>query len=245
MFSENYKYELAVIAPTRNESENIKPFLERLTKTLSGIRYQVVFVDDSSDNTPHIIKKFCQDNIFLIHRPPEERNGLGNAVVRGFKEAKDCRYLAALNVDLQHPPEILKKLYDQALISGADLVLPSRFIKGGGAEGLANPYRQLVAWGFRTGVRLIFWSRLKHVTDPASGMYLLKRQVIKDVELKPIGFKILLEILIKGRWSRTSEIPYVFEKRLSGVSKAKFSRGIDFLQHLWKLFIYFYFTPRH
>ena len=64
----SYKYDLAVIAPTRNESDNIKPFLERLTKAFSGIRHKVVFIDDSSDNTPEVIKKFSKERqeIFCI-----------------------------------------------------------------------------------------------------------------------------------------------------------------------------------
>jgi len=233
-----------VIAPTRNESDNIKPFLERLTKAFSGIRHKVVFIDDSSDNTPEVIKKFSKENIVLVHRPPEERNGLGNAVVRGFKEAEDSKYLSAINVDLQHPPEILRKLYDEALRTGADIALPTRFTKGGSTGGLAGPYRKLVAWAFRFGVRLIFWPRLKRVTDPASGMYLFKREVIEGADLKPIGFKILLEILIKGKWSTSTEVPYVFEKRLSGESKAKFGRGLDFLRHLAGLVSFYYFGAK-
>lgn len=232
--------DLAVIAPTKNEAGNIEPFLKRLRAALSGLNYKIIFVDDSKDETPKVIEKLLGTDAVLVRRTPEERNGLGNAVVRGFKEAKDARHLSALNVDLQHPPEVIRRLYDKAIETGADMVLPSRYIGGGSSEGLNKWYRHLFSALVRYFVRALFIFKLGRVTDPGSGMYLLKREVIEGVDLKPIGYKILLEMLIKGKWSKIVEVSYVFEKRFSGQSKLTFGRAVDFGRHLLKLLTYNY-----
>src|SRR5215216_2387194 len=114
-------FAISVIIPTRNEARNIKPLLSRIEKATSGISTEVVFVDDSSDDTPQVIRNL-QDQfslqITLIARPPDRRNnGLGGAVVEGFRSAS-AAWVCVMDADLQHPPELIPKLFEHTKQSG-------------------------------------------------------------------------------------------------------------------------------
>jgi dolichol-phosphate mannosyltransferase len=103
---------LSIIVPTRNEAGNIDPLLTRLERALDDIAFEVIFVDDSTDNTPEIIRdrgSKCAFEVSVIARPPERRNGLGMAVVEGMKIAR-ADWMVVMDGDLQHPPEVIKEL---------------------------------------------------------------------------------------------------------------------------------------
>src|SRR5918911_830693 len=127
-------YDLSMVIPTRNEAGNIEPLLMRIHQALKGISAEVVFVDDSTDETPEVIRKLQEWfplPIKLIHRPKEERkNGLGGAVVEGFK-ATQGKWMCVMDADLQHPPEMIPRLLREAQKSGADVVMGSRLAVGG------------------------------------------------------------------------------------------------------------------
>src|ERR1043166_903166 len=104
-------YEVSLVIPTRNEAGNIEPLLMRVHQAMKGVPTEVLFVDDSTDETPEVIAKL-QDwfplHITLIHRPAERRkNGLGGAVVEGFQQAQGT-WVCVMDADLQHPPEMLQ-----------------------------------------------------------------------------------------------------------------------------------------
>ncbi len=107
-------YDISLVIPTRNEAGNIEPLLMRIHQAVKGIATEVVFVDDSTDNTPEVIRKLQEWfplPIKLIHRPKEMRkNGLGGAVVEGFK-ATQAKWMCVMDADLQHPPEMIPRLY--------------------------------------------------------------------------------------------------------------------------------------
>src|SRR5215211_8615624 len=122
-------YDISLVIPTRNEAGNIEPLLMRVHQAVKGIATEVVFVDDSTDNTPEVIAKL-QDwfplPIKLIHRPKELRkNGLGGAVVEGFR-ASQGTWMCVMDADLQHPPEMIPQLLRHAQKSGSDIVVGSR-----------------------------------------------------------------------------------------------------------------------
>src|SRR4026209_2579847 len=106
-------YDVSMVIPTRNEAGNIEPLLMRIHQAMKGIAAEVVFVDDSSDETPEVIGKLQEWfplPIKLIHRPKEARkNGLGGAVVEGFK-ATQGTWMCVMDADLQHPPEMIPRL---------------------------------------------------------------------------------------------------------------------------------------
>ena len=133
---------ISVVVPTYNESENVGNLTNQIDYALRGIDYEVIFVDDSTDNTPDAIKKVMEENpnVRMEHRETEK--GLATAVLEGFKLAKGD-YIAVMDADLQHPPAILRSMY-AVMETAVDFCVPSRFIPGG-CDGGLGPYRKLVS----------------------------------------------------------------------------------------------------
>src|SRR5215213_8645367 len=233
----NSTYDLSMVIPTRNEAGNIEPLLMRIHQAVKGIAVEVVFVDDSTDETPNVIRKL-QDwfplPIKLIHRPKEERkNGLGGAVVEGFK-ATQGTWMGVMDADLQHPPEMIPQLLRHAQKSGSDIVVGSRLAPGGDSSSLGFT-RNLISHVFAWTTRLAFPQRLWNVTDPLTGFFLTKRASVHPDGLKPDGFKILLEILVSHPQLKVSEVPIQFGHRNAGESKASLSETIKFFRGLYRL----------
>ena len=120
---------LSVVIPTFNESKNIRNLVAQIDVALKGVDYEIVFVDDSKDNTPDVIMEVAKEypQVRMEHR--KNGTGLATAVLDGFKLAKG-EYMACMDADLQHPPIVLKYMY-RAMESGADFCIPSRLIPGG------------------------------------------------------------------------------------------------------------------
>src|SRR5512143_1718758 len=230
-------YEITLVIPTRNEAGNIEPLLMRIHQALKGVPTEVVFVDDSTDETPEVIGKlqsWFPLHISLIHRPKEQRkNGLGGAVVEGFKSAR-ATWVCVMDADLQHPPEMIPRLLRQAQKTGADVVMGSRLAPGGDASSLGFK-RMLISQVFALTTRITFPQRLRTVTDPLTGFFLTRRAALKAEELKPDGFKILLEILVSHPHLKVSEVPIQFGYRNAGESKASVSETIKFFRGLFRL----------
>jgi len=226
---------LSVVVPTRNEEQNVRVLVERIAKNLDGVNYEIVFVDDSTDQTPNIIEELMRNygNIWLIHRQDEERKGgLATAVVRGF-EAAEGRYICRIDSDGQHPPEAIGELLQKALETEADIVIASRYIQGGSNAGLDGLVRKLVSKGSRWLAQIIF-SETRGISDLGE-LYFFKREVIEGVNLHPGSFKIILSLLVQGKWKTIAEVPYSFQKRHAGRSKASFKQGLIYLRHIFQL----------
>ena len=230
-------YDLSMVIPTRNEAGNIEPLLMRIHQALKGISAEVVFVDDSTDETPEVIRKLQEWfplPIKLIHRPKEERkNGLGGAVVEGF-QATQGSWMGVMDADLQHPPEMIPRLLRQAQKSGSDIVMGSRLAPGGDSSSLGFT-RNLISHVFALTTRMAFPQRLWNVTDPLTGFFLTRRGALKVEDLKPDGFKILLEILVSHPHLKVSEVPIQFGHRHAGESKASLKETIKFFRGLYRL----------
>ncbi|WP_172631819.1 glycosyltransferase [Dictyobacter arantiisoli] len=239
----NDLYDLTVVTPTRNERDNVRPLLQILKDALAGVRVEVIFVDDSDDDTPAVIQNITQIlgtptfHIRVEHRAkgPARAGGLATAVDLGLRSAR-ARYVAVIDADLQHPPAQLRIFYDEAVKQDVDLILASRYIKGGSTGGLDGVSRLLFSIGLKTTAKILFPDHLAGVSDPLGGFFLLRRSLLNDVVLRPIGYKILLEILVRCQWNSLVEVPYHFQQREHGQSKADFKQGITALQHMWRLF---------
>ncbi len=235
-------YDLTVVIPTRNERDNIMPLLHALREALDAMRVEIIFVDDSDDDTQLIIKdasvamETSMFHVHLEHRQPgiARAGGLATAVVHGMDRAQ-AEYVAVIDADLQHPPEQLRVFYDQAVAQNADLVLASRYIKGGSYRGLAGVGRRFISVGLKWTAKLLFPEHLLRISDPLGGFFLLRRSLLADVSLRPIGYKILLEILIRCQWRQVLEVPYHFRTRAHGQSKANMQQGLLALQHMQRL----------
>ena len=230
-------YDLSMVIPTRNEAGNIEPLLMRIHQALKGISAEVVFVDDSTDGTPDVIRKLQEWfplPIKLIHRPQEARqNGLGGAVVEGFK-ATQGTWMGVMDADLQHPPEMIPRLLRQAQKNGSDIVIGSRLAPGGDSSSLGVT-RNLISHVFAWTTRIAFPQRLWNVSDPLTGFFLTKRAALKVDDLKPDGFKILLEILVSHPHLKVSEVPIQFGHRNAGESKASVKETVKFFRGLYRL----------
>ncbi|MCR4690461.1 MAG: polyprenol monophosphomannose synthase [Lachnospiraceae bacterium] len=222
---------VSIVIPTCNEKENIEPLIREIDDALRDIDHEVIFVDDSTDDTTRIIDKIARQkaHVKYIHR--KGKKGLASAVVLGFQMAKG-EYLACMDGDLQHPPKILLPMY-AAMEAGADLCLPSRFIKGGRDGGL-NPCRKLISVTAGMIGKLLV-KALRPVSDPTGGLFMARRSVVESANLKPVGWKILAEILATARYARIIEIPYAFAGRNAGSSKMSSKAALQYLQQCLSL----------
>jgi dolichol-phosphate mannosyltransferase len=229
---------LSIVVPTRNEAANVYALLERIQQATSQLRLEVIFVDDSSDNTPSVIQEASEHFPFpvrLIARPPERRNGLGKAVVEGLQAAQS-EWVCVMDGDLQHPPEVIPQLLDHALNTDSGLVAASRLTKGGGTAGLSLR-RKFISYGLAFVSSLVFPKRMRQITDPLTGFFIVRRNAISTERLQPEGFKILLEILVRSPQLSVSEVPFEFGKRHAGESKANSHEVVLLFRQMLRLYL--------
>jgi dolichol-phosphate mannosyltransferase len=226
---------LSVVVPTYNEAANIGPFLEVLRAGLdsaAGGDYEVIVVDDESpDGTGEVAAAISIDwpNLRVVRRAGER--GLASAVVRGWQTA--CGdVLASINADFQHPPSILPEMLRK--IENADLVVATRYAEEGSVGRFPLHRQFLSALARRVGVFLVP-KVFRRVTDPLSGCYMLRRQAIEDIELRPTGFKTLIEILARGRVANVVEHGYTMQRRRSGRSNVRLRHWFEYLMQLGRI----------
>lgn len=226
--------QLALVVPTLREAGNIRVVLDRIRQSLDpvGIAYEILVVDDdSNDGTEAIVQEISRADprVRLLIRKGER--GLGGAVLYGWKHA-DAEVLGVIDADLQHPPELLPRLW-AAVAAGSDVVLASRYAPQGGLENW-HPARHLLS-------RMAIWltyplqKREIYVQDPMAGFFMVRRSCLEGIELHNRGFKILLEILVRGKVRSVSEIPFTFGPRHAGTSKASIAVGLDYFSLLYRL----------
>jgi dolichol-phosphate mannosyltransferase len=222
---------ISIIIPTYNERDNITPLVEKLHHVLSSYNYEVVFIDDnSSDGTAELISALSPKYPVKVIVRKNER-GLASAVVEGFKHTSG-EILGVMDADLQHPPEVVADLLRE-MERGADITIASRYVTGGGCQGWGL-IRRIISRG-AIFLAHLFLPATRRVHDPMSGFFMLKRPVVDGADLKPIGYKILLEILIEGRFQRITEVPYIFRSRYGGESKLGTRQQVEYLKHIYRL----------
>jgi dolichol-phosphate mannosyltransferase len=233
--------EVCIVVPTRNEAGNIPALTSRLRAALSGTRAEVLFVDDSSDETPDVIRDVAQREqcadflVRLHHRPPGDRgDGLGGAVLAGMR-ATSAGAVVVMDADLQHPPEVVPELLSVLKSSTVDVVVGSRYCGGGDAQGLSNVLRAFASRGTTVLARGAFPRVLRSVTDPMSGFFAVRRAALPIDALRPRGFKVLLELLAGSGGASVQEVPFSFGERTSGSSKASLREGLRYLGRLLAL----------
>jgi len=223
--------DFSLVIPTYNERGNIVPLVNRIHSALSGYDYEVIFVDDDSkDGTAEAIsnleKRFP---VRVLVR--KDKKGLASAVIDGIGYA-DSDIVGVMDADLQHSPEVIPDLL-RTLDSGAEIAIASRYVQGGGCVGWRFS-RRLIS----KGAILIAHSYLpetKKVHDPMSGFFMFRKQVVAGVALRPTGYKILLEILVKGKYRKLMEVPYRFYSRQEGKSKLGTKQQLEYLKHIYSL----------
>jgi len=232
--------QISIIIPTYNESENIIKILHSIGEILpKNIPTQAIVVDDNSpDGTGKIVedylknvKKIADYTIEIIHR--KAKNGLGSAILKGIQQAKGDT-IVVMDSDFSHPPQIIPKLIESIKKYQYDIAVASRYIKGGKIQGwslkrkIMSKFATLIA---KKGLGI-------DTKDPMSGFFAFKRNIIKGLNIDAIGYKILLEILVKTRDVNIKEIPYTFQDRELGSSKLSIKTIFDYYRSVWKLYRY-------
>ena len=222
---------LSIVVPTFNERSNVVRVAQEVASALSDIHYELIFIDDSNDDTPIVLEQIALSDARVRFEHRSDERGLGTAVVRGF-EISVGDVLAVMDADLQHPPAILREMLNE-IDSGADIVIPSRFVPGGSDGGLAL-HRKIVSAVARYMGRSSL-HRLRKITDPTSGFFMFKKSVVVGISLRPIGWKILIEVVARGRYQKIVEIPYVFRPREAEMSKMSLREQWNYILHLMVL----------
>ncbi len=229
---------LTVLVPTRNEEENVGPLLARLGAAVAELGAEILVVDDSDDDTPRAVMHYaeqCPVPVRLLHRSPaERRGGLGGAVAAGARVARG-EWVLVMDGDLQHPPESAATLAGTAMRHDVDIVVGTRYAGNGSGEGLNGAGRVLTSSSATRLTKAVFPRRLATVTDPMSGMFAFRRSAIELDRLNPVGFKVLLEILVRHPAARVAEVAYEMAPRTAGESKASLREGVTFLRHVTRL----------
>jgi dolichol-phosphate mannosyltransferase len=227
---------LSLIVPTYNERNTLTRLVEQLSQLLDPVypaAYEIIVVDDDSpDRTWELAQQLISTYPQLRVMRRQQERGLSTAVIRGWQVARG-RLLGVIDGDLQHPPELLLKLL-AVMDDGADLALASRHVAGGGVSdwGLV---RRLLSRGAQLLGLILLPQVVGRVGDPMSGYFLVQRDAIAEVLLNPRGYKILLEVLGRGRVQQVAEIGYVFQERQAGASKVTWKQYVDYLHHLVRL----------
>jgi dolichol-phosphate mannosyltransferase len=225
---------LALVIPALHEAGNLQALLLSLRGALQSmaIAWEVIVVDDDSgDGTEQIVGAVSRQEprVRLLVRRGER--GLSGAILHGWRHT-DATILGVMDADGQHPAEILPGLV-AAIVGGRDLAIASRYATGG--RGGWNPIRRLISMAAILAARPV-QSLKTRVQDPLSGFFLVRRHCVEHVSFQTAGFKLLLELLVRGRIAGVDEIPFILGKRRGGHSKVNARVAWDYAMLLAKLY---------
>ena len=230
---------LSIVVPVLNEAANIPALTNEIASALDGstIRWELIIVDDDSrDGTLEICEKLRRRELPLRLLVRHHHRGLATAVVHGLKYAS-APVLLVMDGDLSHPPASIPAFYG-AIRGGFDFVVGSRYISGGGTDDRWTVYRYL-----NSKLACLLARPLTAISDPMTGFFAMPRRVWARCKgLEPIGYKIGLEIIVKGRPESIRELPIHFSTRIHGDSKLTLTQQWFYLVQLAGLYRYWWFT---
>jgi dolichol-phosphate mannosyltransferase len=219
---------LSIIIPTYNEKDNILILIDKIEHEFieNKINGEIIIIDDNSkDGTGRIIEEAKKNHKNIIVKHRTGKLGLSSAVLDGFKIATN-EVFCVMDADLSHPAEKIPLMYDLINNQDFDIVIGSRYIRGGKILGW-NLKRKLMSKGATILARP--FTRIK---DPMTGFFMIKKRCIEGKEFNCKGFKILLELLIKADYNLVKEIPITFINRKKGKSKANPKEIFSYLNNL-------------
>jgi dolichol-phosphate mannosyltransferase len=226
---------LSVVVPTFNESGNIDAMIKGLSAALDArLRgdYELIVVDDDSpDRTWEraIALSLRYPQVRVIRRVGER--GLAASVIEGLRSGQGA-IVGTINCDLQHPPAVIVELFD-AIECGADIANASRYASSGAIRGWSLS-RRILSKGAGALAMFLLPDPARHLSDPMSGCYLVRKQLLDACidDIRPIGFKTLIEILVRSRHAKVVEVGYTFGERQVGCSKVSWKSYIQYVAQL-------------
>ena len=227
---------ISIVLPTYNEARSIQEVLCRASEALRKAEedHELIVVDDSSpDRTADLAEALASKIPVRVLRRPG-RQGLATAVVDGWSIARG-EMLGVMDADLQHPPEVLTRLVSALRDKNVDVAIATRSGPGGGSAAEWRWMRRLTSWAARHLAACVLPRTLADLSDPMSGMFLIRARALQGVRLEPTGYKILLEVLGKAHYSELVEVPFVFQARSLGSSKLGMRESLQYLAHLGRL----------
>jgi len=228
---------ISIIVPTYQEVKNLKPLSEMIQSALAqyiakeGLSYEILIMDDNSqDGSMELVQELVSEHPIRIVNRTENR-GLSPAVIDGFSEAKGD-YVVVMDADLSHPASAIPEMIQQLKSGESDFVLGSRYVEGGSIDDSWTLWRYI-----NSVVATLPALPLTKVKDPMSGFFAVRRADIPDASaLSPIGYKIALEVMVKGNFENVSEVPIHFVDRVHGESKLTLAEQLKYLRHLRRLY---------
>ncbi len=232
----NKTIHLSLVIPTYQERDNIQNIIKILSQLLDELipeNYELLVVDDDSpDRTWEVAQSLMEEYPQLAVMRRLQEHGLSSAVIRGWQAARGS-VLGVIDGDLQHPPEILAQLLT-AIEQGADLAVASRHVEGGGVSSW-SVVRRFLSRGAQVLGLILLPGVVSRVSDPMSGYFIVRRSAIAGSKLNPVGYKILLEVIGRGKISKITEVGYVFRERKQGESKVTWKQYVEYIHHLVRL----------
>lgn len=232
--------QVSIIIPTYNESENIVQVLKSIGENLpKNTHTHAIVVDDNSpDGTGKIVeaylknvKKIADYTIDVIHR--KAKSGLSSAILKGIQHSKGDT-IVVMDSDFSHPPQVIPKMVESLRQSKCDIVIASRYLKDSYIKDWTLK-RKLIS---KVAIKIAKKGLGINASDPMSGFFAFKRHIINGLKFDAIGYKMLLEILVKTKGVYVKEIPFTFTNRQFGSSKLSIATIIDYGNSVWKLYRY-------
>jgi len=224
---------ISIVVPTYGEVENIPHLIERVRslRDTHGLDLELIFMDDMScDGSVEAVAAAGVDWAKIVER--DGPRGLSPAVIDGFERAEKP-ILVCMDCDLSHPPEVIPQMI-LSLESGSEFVIGSRYVKGGSTDDDWGFFR----W-FNSRIATLMALPLTSVRDPMSGFFALRKSDFQRADhLNPVGYKIGLELIVKGGFENITEIPIHFRDRIYGESKLTLKEQLKYIQHIRRLYIH-------
>jgi len=226
---------LSIVIPTFREVRNLEPVARAIEQALRDRHwaYEILFIDDDSGDGSEEVAALLADQMpaRMIVRRGEK--GLSTAVLRGIGEARG-EIVVVMDADLSHPAARIPDMVAALDSHRHDFVIGSRYIEGGSLD-------PSWTWFRRLNSRVATWLALPlaRIHDPMSGFFAFRRADTPPPHLlSPIGYKIGLELLVKGEFWRPGEVPIHFIDRVHGESKLTWKEQVRYLRHLRRLYQY-------
>ena len=223
---------VSIVVPTLREAENIPALAASVHAALSdrGVEWEMLLADDDSrDGSEAVVAQIARRLPVRIETRRAARRDLALSVLLGMRLARFDR-IVVMDADLSHPPERIAGLL-AALDDGCDIVVGSRYLPGASVDPNWGRRRALLSW-----LGTLLARPLAGCRDPLSGFFATDRRRLPELDsLRPVGFKIALELMVRGRL-RVREVPIRFVDRRRGKSNLSWRTHVDFLRHLCRLY---------